>query len=506
MRLFNLGFVAMLLPVLALTLPGGAPAQSCEPVLSSATTSVSEVDDCGTLETDQSAATGSEVDESGASVFPRSVDGQPVGSYTTEVAEPEEILSARNVQVITSTASGTSALTGVVIDDATGAPVINASVSLQPSAGGTATTTTTNADGLFAYINIPAATAGTRYNLTVTAAGFGRYDLLNGLYERDETYDATVLLTTAQQSYDESLTAGDTTQTAGAATNPPYASPRRVPPTIIVGHFTQTSTCAQTGNLLQTKRWPWRFYVLHVAIAEISTLWKITAWKANAAAQQNFAWYFTRHPKTSSYDLTNTTSDQCFRPERRVPRSWKRWIGDVLDERVATSSGEVQQTFYRAGTYKCTESLYPADGNKLSQNGSRARDDKCGVDNWRNLIHYYYTGTVEVGRAPPAPKTSFSQVSGGVKLNFPSRVSDGAGHTSNVGWKYTAEAYKRLPDGTFAWTVIYKKGWDQSSRSVPTSFTYNNPGGCWKYRAKGHNPVGVSSYAGFNNGSAICPG
>ncbi|MFL5798992.1 MAG: carboxypeptidase-like regulatory domain-containing protein [Actinomycetota bacterium] len=462
---------------------------------------VADSDVSGKLSGDQDAAAASEIDGTAASAAPVSVDGSPPGTYSTSIVGSDELLSPDDVAVITSTEPGTAALTGIVIDDASGDPVPGASITFQPSSGGPATSTSSDAQGVFALINVPADDGGISYDLSVTAPGYGAYQLENDRYEPDITYEVVVPLAAAAQSFNESVVAAQDVD-AAVGTSAGYPSTRLVPPVVTVGIFEQVDGC-KTGDFIETARYPWRFYVLHVAVAEIGTSWHQAAWKANAAAQQNYAWWFRRHPASSSYDIGNTTRWQCFRPERKIPTSsWSRWLEDVVDERIATASDDIQQTQYRAGQYACTESSYPADGNVLSQNGSRALDDDCGYDSWRSIDEYYYTGNVVSAVPPPAPTTSFGKPRGAVKLNYPSQVEDG-GHVANVGW--SVEARKLQPDNTYAWTVIHVKGWDQRVRNVPTSFTYSTSG-CWRYRSKAANPAGTSQYAGYNGGNPICPG
>jgi Carboxypeptidase regulatory-like domain len=462
-----------------------------------------DIDVVGKTSQDQSAATATEVDSTPASATPISVSGSPPGGYSTAIAGPEEMLSAEDVAVITSSQAGTSALTGVVIDDASGAPIVGAAVSLQPSTGGTTATARSSQDGVFAFINVPADAGGTTYSMAVSAPGYGAYTLRNDRYDPDTTYEAVVPLGAVAQTFDESATTDPDGQSASGG-SAGYSSSKRVPPIVTVGLFQQVDGCHK-GTFLKTVRYPWRFYVLHVAVAEIGSAWHQAAWKANAAAEQNYGWWFRLHPATSSYDIGNTVDWQCFRPERKIPTSWGTWLEDVVDERIATGDDAILQTQYRAGDYSCDESSYPANGNVLSQNGSRALDDDCGYDNWRSIDEYYYTGTVQPAIAPPLPNTSFSKPKGGVKLNYPSQVKDASGHVANVGWRYTVEARKRQPDGNYAWTVIHVNGWDQRSRTIPTSFTYSTSG-CWRYRANATNPAGTSKYAGYNGGNSICPG
>src|SRR5438874_9027173 len=84
---------------------------------------VADTDVSGKLSGDQDAAAASEIDGSVASAAPVSVDGSPPGTYSTAVVGSDELLSPGDVAVITSTEPGTAALTGVVIDDASGDPV-----------------------------------------------------------------------------------------------------------------------------------------------------------------------------------------------------------------------------------------------------------------------------------------------------------------------------------------------------------------------------------------------
>lgn len=269
-----------------------------------------------------------------------------------------------------------------------------------------------------------------------------------------------------------------------------------MPPSIKVRLYSHVNGC-QAGNFRRTRNYPWKFYVLHVAVAEINTNWIEKAWKANAAAQQNYAWYH----RIQDSPINNTTQYQCFKPHRRVPTRWKRWIGDVNDERLKLGNGNVQQTQYRAGRYDCSESLYPADGNKLSQNGSRARADSntaaCGGDEgWRAIAEYYYTGNVVAGAAPPTPTRSYSVGTSSITFNF----------NAVVGWRYSLQKhYSECPGGAVGpcWVEIYDKGWDWGSRDIPKSFKYSTSG-CHEYRVKAVNPVGSSPYGNYNNGNRIC--
>jgi hypothetical protein len=340
----------------------------------------------------------------------------------------------------------------------------------------------------------------------VTAAGYGSYSVTNDIYQPDTTYETTVDLTTSAQSYDASQVASQGTQvTSASGSLGPYTSFRRPPPTIKVAMYQQNSSCAPASSSFTVKNWPFRFYAVHTAAGEIDTQWHHVAWKSVALAISNYAWYFKRHPPASNYNVDNTTDFQCFKPFRKVATYWHGWLNEILGTKhFANSSGDTKITQYRAGNYECTDPAFPQNGDILSQQGARARDNLCGVSYYGDIDNYYYTGSLADNTGPPVPNTSFSRPSGAVTLNFPSQVGDSSGHTSNVGWTYEVDRYDtNLP--TPHWIIIYKKGWENSSRSVPTSFTYHISG-CFRYRARVTNPVAVSSYASFNGDNCISPG
>jgi hypothetical protein len=321
-------------------------------------------------------------------------------TYTTDVWSADDVDNASGLHVISSTATGTFALTGVVLDQAGGTPVSGATVTLSNVCSGCSDlSATTNATGAFAFINVPASTPPT---LAVAAGGFGSYTVSNFGASPDEQYATTVGLTTAAQSYDDSTQPADGTATAASASSG-YASDGRVPPFITVAEFPQAIDCSAQSSSYVTRRYSWRFYVLHTMQGEIGAdfgpanggFFHQQASKAVAAAIQNYAWYARQHSNAAGgADIDNTTRYQCFMPHKIVRQAFHTWLEDVLDERIATSSNTIQQTFYKAGGYSCAESAYPANGNDLSQFGAKARDETCGVTDWRTLDNYYYTGSV----------------------------------------------------------------------------------------------------------------
>lgn len=309
-------------------------------------------------------------------------------------------------------------------------------------------------------------------------------------------------LTTATQSYDESTNAGDATAITAAGMSR-YGSNYRVPPDISVASFAQDATCAAAGSSYFVRRYPWKFYVLHTMAGEIGGanypggVFHQQAAKAVGAAIQNYAWYARRHGggAAGGADVDNTTSYQCFKPHRLVQRSFRTWVDDYLDERIANSDGSIEQTQYKAGHYECTDSEFPQNGNMLSQRGAKARDETCGVTDWRDLDNYYYTGRVTAGSKPPTPRTTFASVSGGVRLDFPSLAG-----SSEVAWTYTVAKFV-----TDHWVTIDRERWRRNATKVPTSFTYRTST-AYIYKVRGCNPVGCSPWTYFNGGFAITPG
>lgn len=158
-----------------------------------------------------------------------------------------------------------------------------------------------------------------------------------------------------------------------------------------------------------------------------------------------------------------------------------------MDQRVKTSSGNIQQTVYKAGQQLCDDLGHGPNSNDLSQWGSKARAESdssaCGGnETWEELDEYYYTGTVGSGSKPAAPDKSWSRVSGGrLKFEF-----DSVG-----GYRYNLQRSDPCPGGEGGcWKVEHNKGWSCRSRNIPKSFTFDPGGNCYQYRVKAINPVG----------------
>lgn len=458
---------------------------------------------------DQSAPTSSQADTTAATPSPVVVTGT-VDTKMAEKWDSSETGGFKDLVVLSTTPTGTFSLSGLVLQAAGGSPVASATVSLKRTGGSSnVASATTNADGAFAFAGVPAP-AGVTFDLEVVAAGFGSVNVTHQGLVAGETYEQTIYVETGARTDDASVLSRGATYLASSAALA-YASDRRSPPQIRIGMYAQAIDCSASGPSYSVQTFPWRFYLLHVEAGELNSNWQGAAFKVNFASAQNYAWYYVQHPKSSTYDLTNTTSSQCFKPNRAIPTSWRRLVGgpanafDPLENRLAEAAGgAIKATEYRAGTYNCVESLYPKNGNKLSQQGSRARYDQgCGDTSWQGIFNYYFTGSVEAQSAPPLPNTSWEPVVGGVKLSFPAQVGSGS-LASNVGWRYQVDAC--MPDAAkppCSWVTIYDRGWSSSRNTVPTSFTYSTAL-CLPYRTRAHNPSGWSGYATFGGG--VCPG
>jgi hypothetical protein len=459
----------------------------------------------GPLAGDQTAASADFTSYAVAQPAPVSPSGS-TGSFTREIWTTEEVGAEDDLAVVSSTSLGTFALTGLVIDESTGGPVTGAQVRLKNQASGAiVVSATTDSMGAFAFVNV---TPVSNHLLEITRTGFGAVTITDLQYAADETYEQTVEMGSSPQTLTARNAADPAPLSATLATSFRYDSDGRVPPFLTVASFPTDQSCAPAGSSYTTRRWPWRFYVLHTMQPEIGGsafpggAFKEASAKAVGAAIQNYAWFARRFRAATAggADVNNTTQYQCFKPFVQVRTSFRRWVGDVLDERIVTSDRRIQNTEYRAGTYNCVESgLHAQNNNVLSQLGAKARDEQCGVDDWRHLDEYYYTGTVDRGLNPPRPDTSFSRVSGGIKFAFPSKVG-----SSRAGWRYVLERTASTGIGV-VWAVIYNRGWSARQRTVPTSFTYST-NETQTYRVKACNPTGCSTYSSFNSDNPISPG
>lgn len=418
--------------------------------------------------------------------------GAPASLRSQTLFSPEEALSDSGLLVYDRTAPGTFALTGVVAD-ARGRPVHHASVTLAPTASSPVSLeTTSDSDGAFAFVDVSVDGAAERFDLSVHAPGFGSYRISRDLFTTDETYQISVELGPRPVRHDASALPADRSTLATVSGRGGYGSTSRVPGGVRVRLYKHVDGCA-AGRYRRSRNFPWRFYVLHVATAEINGLWGKRAFKANAAAIQNYAWAH----RIAGSPLNNTTQYQCFMPWRKIPSRWGRWVRDVLDERI-THHG-IQVTQYRAGSYRCREKSYKRNGNIMSQNGSRARarrnSRRCGRhEPWRRLAGYYYSGAIRKSLSPKIPRHSYSRRANGVHFRF---RAPGA-------WRYIVQRRRRACHRPACWKTVWNEGWSWGRRAIRKSMTYRT-GKCLKYRVKSRSPAGPSKFVTFNRGRSICP-
>lgn len=459
----------------------------------------------GIPDTDQSPDTGDDTPFNPAAPQPMSPSGPvPPGSYSTDLWPADATGTTDGLYVVSSTASGTTAVTGAVDNSSTGAAVPNVSVTLACASGcGASVTTTTDSQGSFAFINMPAGI----YGLTADAAGYGTYSVTNDPYAPDTPYETTLSLASAAQSYDMANAAGtiaDNTNVDASLPGTSY-SQRRVPPSVRVemlntyprsagSLFCQTSGGPSDPPVVNY-RLP--FYVIHVVFPEVGSLgYNQTAMKAFMALVQNFAWF--HKTKGGTYDVTNASNiSQCFEPAEKVNIPvWNSWLQSVLPTRLADGSGYLRETPYASGTTTaCSDPAEPAHGGKASQLGLRTHstDSSCLISDWQALAAYYYPADWAVYDSsapspfapltPPTPTGSANVSGGSITFAFSSTVFG-----QNVAWRFYLQ--RLTPTG---WRTFRKPGWNSATRTVVNSYVFTPiSSDCVRYRVKAVNPVGAS--------------
>lgn len=430
----------------------------------------------------------------------------PAGSYSTSLWSDAETNTTDGVNVVSSTAPDTIALTGTVINEATQDVVSGASVQLSCAAcGPTSITTTTDAKGAYAFINMPEGT----YRLAVAAAGHEPYQVIKDSYEPGDTYyHQAAVSTVSVRTIDASIKADPNNYiNYVSATSNGYPSVARVPPTIRVGIVPRDSRCNRTSDPpnAPVRKYAWAFYVLRMLTPEVGGLgYNEAAMKAFEGFVSNYAWYHTIKPYTDRYDLDNSTSFQCFEPDAKVKSSWREWLGDVLKYRfVNDNPGPGQpaiiETRYIDGDANglCNDPVFPRDQNRAGQHNIGTLSRSCGPEftDWKGIVNYVIGGNIRPTDPPPTPTVSGRSTDGGVHLEFKS------GSSRNLSWRYEIQ---RLGT-TGMWVTVYRRGWEKVIRDVRTEVTYHTPL-TQRYRIRAWSPAGFSRYANVNGTSTIAPG
>lgn len=125
-----------------------------------------------------------------------------VSDYEAEYWAPGDTDTADGLCVISNSAKGTFALTGVV-QRRPGRPIPQARVTLESLVLGAPRVhaeTVTDVDGAFAFVDMPATANAACYRTSVVARGFGRYVLISDVGPGQQ-YQQTIELTRAPQRY-----------------------------------------------------------------------------------------------------------------------------------------------------------------------------------------------------------------------------------------------------------------------------------------------------------------
>lgn len=436
-------------------------------------------------------------------------DGSTVRSFATETVSPDEMGSPTNIAVASEPALGTFSLTGVVLDEVTGNAVSGATVGFTP-AGGRQVLTTSDSNGVFTFVNFPAASTGTVHALSVTAAGYGVYTETAD-YFPNEPLEMTVSLETTSQSIDDTsnpdlLAQAEASSTSSAA----YTSPTRVPPSVVLGMQPIDKNC--TSNVAPTKfvRYPWRMYLAKVMHSENeSALSNPPAAKANASAASNYAWWYVLHaPYGNSYSLRNSTDSMCFRPSAPNEPSWRRQVDAILPYRVVNANLGIALTQFASlrSPPSCSPwyFLFPQASHPvwtLDQGGSI----QCSNSRWQGVLNVFYSragyGVADIKR-PTNPSVIYQTFADHANIQFPS-IQLRNNVLSHVGWSYQViEATLSNPSH---YVTLWQGGWDSTIRNVreDRDVTYNtaiNGDRCTTdIMVRAWNPAGWSSWVDFGN-------
>jgi hypothetical protein len=135
---------------------------------------------------------------------PVSLDGV-VDEYETEFWDAGETESAGGLCVVSKTAQGTFAITGIV-NGTQWRPISGARVALEalaPAGPNVRADTVTDVDGAFAFVDMPAQGTASCYRTSIQAAGLGSYVLISDDIAPGQTYEQTIELEQEPQKYSD---------------------------------------------------------------------------------------------------------------------------------------------------------------------------------------------------------------------------------------------------------------------------------------------------------------
>lgn len=359
-----------------------------------------------------------------------------------------------------------TALTGrVSFDDANVTPSAGAKVTV--SLPNHELTATTDALGQFAFTNIPVGVPSGLVPATVTVympvlplsvqvphqivagylldagEGSGVHILVEGpdVHTIPRTTGATGSSMPEASSIQQAAYVG-----AGVAA---YGDHHRPPPVIEILMKKQTSDCGDAGVTRGTKRFYWKFYVLHVVLPEVEEEFsfisgrarKAEYLRANVSAISNFAW---RHQLNGTL-MDNTASHfQCFDPHVETPEWWNAESIPALQYRV-TAGDAIQLT-----QYKGYDDRYPPDQacsppylfeGTYQMNQVEARYCADAGWTWTRIISEYYLN-------PLGWSLNTIEAPGKPNLSFPSRSDTSV----TIAW-----------DSPPGWVIqVYRHRWDRT--------------------------------------------
>ncbi len=480
--------------------------------------------------------------------IPMTPDGRaPAGSYAVDYSPASEQGVDGGLAIVTSTATGTAALTGAVVNAQTGKPIITATASLALPAG--TISTQTNAGGAFAFANIP--TSSTGYTLTIAAPGFGTFEAPAWAFPNEATYVDTFPLDETPQTLDSTppttfaLAASDSICAAASlspttSTSLRYNSALHTPPTIRIHRCPLDTSGNWTGFAGGNHTYRWDYYVLHSMASEIDARWQGDAAIAVGSAVQGFAWYWRIHHRRQYFgtisgaaDMANTTADQvAFKPKHPTSPQWRAGMPSALK---VILTHRLLADIYGNGTLHIAETNHASGspGDCVAKNPALPYDslDQWGAKNlaagcngtprtWQQIIGAAYPNPqvqiADVAKpgstiATGLPKVHFRRSStGSVVVTFVSRYR--ASHRwSTIGWDYLVMkcTESSLSNCSQRWSPAF----DTAKYWLPRLYWSFTPTQCAFYEVRASNPAGSSPFVPIRTDndltaktpSQICP-
>jgi hypothetical protein len=510
-------------------------------------------EDPGPVTGDQSEIVGDDTVYGTARPTPQSANGPaPTGTYTREHWPEDATGAADGIDVVHSTAPGTFALTGVVIDQATGESVPGASAIIHgttfsppceepciPISRPFAVSTTSDSKGAFAFIHMPNAYGG-QLHLTVNKQNYGTYTLENvSAVELNNAHVVTVALSSEAQMFDagaprdenpERISADDgapvesTTSFTQAANSPSYPSIRgyrsqtRPPPVISVWMYPiprgvrcpikQTNPDGSHKGGVWVA--PWRQYLLATMAGEIGGTFPPSVGRptfgpvASAAvgeAIHSFAWWYRQRPNQAEQpgaDISNTFQQhQCTNPALPLDSDWNRLLTSrIHNHRIARDGdpGSVYKAKYVDGRFECPDdsSISEPSENRLGQKSTKAWEENCGRNNFDTNVDWQFL--VNRWYSVASVRDSLKPIVPKTRFfHIPGGIwfeFHSIVGNRNVAWKYFLERSETGNPNT--WRQFKVVGFENRLKDVRQEYKhFPGDGRCWFYRVRAWNPVGA---------------